>query len=116
MKDTKANPYPDIAGHCPMGCGKSLFIGAGGHVTCSYITCPRPTAVDELLDNPETGHIVTFTSGGNCTDADMLRCLLGAHIATLNGPPVQPGRYRVRGEQGGTKWAWEAAPLAEVDH
>lgn len=38
-----------VAGRCPMGCGSTLFLGAGGHVTCSFVDCPDPAAVDELL-------------------------------------------------------------------
>jgi hypothetical protein len=38
-----------VAGECPMGCGRTLFLGDGGHVTCSLIGCPAPGAVDELL-------------------------------------------------------------------
>src|SRR5690242_8844210 len=49
-----------VQGHCPMGCGETLFLGEGGHVTCSYINCPRPTAVDELLADSETEHIVVI--------------------------------------------------------
>jgi hypothetical protein len=41
-----------IAGKCPMGCGDSLFVGAGGHITCSWIECPNPSAADELGTNP----------------------------------------------------------------
>lgn len=39
----------EITGRCPMGCGATLFLGAGGHVTCSWIECPNPAAADELL-------------------------------------------------------------------
>lgn len=38
-----------VSGECPMGCGRTLFLGNGGHITCSLIGCPRPGAVDELL-------------------------------------------------------------------
>jgi hypothetical protein len=38
-----------VAGECPMGCGRTLFLGNGGHVTCSLLGCPAPCAVDELL-------------------------------------------------------------------
>lgn len=38
-----------VAGRCPMGCGETLFLGLGGHVTCSLIGCPDPCAADRLL-------------------------------------------------------------------
>lgn len=40
---------PLVRGNCP-ACGRaSLFLGAGGHVTCSIIDCPNPSAADEQL-------------------------------------------------------------------
>jgi hypothetical protein len=32
-----------------MGCGETLFIGDGGHVTCSWHACPNPGTADSLL-------------------------------------------------------------------
>lgn len=32
-----------------MGCGNTLFLGAEGHVTCSFIDCPEPDAATRLL-------------------------------------------------------------------
>lgn len=39
-----------VAGQCPMGCGTTLFLGEGGHVTCSFVECSNPGAADELLE------------------------------------------------------------------
>lgn len=39
----------DVQGRCPACRGASLFLGEGGHVTCSRLDCPNPTAADELL-------------------------------------------------------------------
>ena len=40
-----------VQGLCP-ACGKdSLFLGVGGHVTCSRLTCPEPAAADQMLRN-----------------------------------------------------------------
>lgn len=38
-----------VMGNCPMGCGATLFLADGGHVTCSWVDCPNPAAPDELL-------------------------------------------------------------------
>lgn len=38
-----------VAGECPMGCGRTLFLGEGGHVTCSLVGCPDPCAAADLL-------------------------------------------------------------------
>lgn len=54
----------DVVGYCPMGCGETLFLAAGGHVTCSMIGCPNPTAVDDLLGDPMTNHVMTVTKEG----------------------------------------------------
>lgn len=41
--------HPDVAGRCPACRGESLFLGTGGHVTCSRLDCPDPGAADDLL-------------------------------------------------------------------
>lgn len=39
----------DVQGFCP-ACGHGvLMLGDGGHVTCTLIDCPNPSAADELL-------------------------------------------------------------------
>lgn len=35
---------------CPMGCGRTLYIGSGQRITCSLATCPDPAAADSLLE------------------------------------------------------------------
>lgn len=47
-----ATEYPKVAGECPNGCGKTLFLAAGGHVTCSSQVCSVPLAAHDLLRNP----------------------------------------------------------------
>lgn len=103
-----------VTGYCPMGCGRTLFLADGGYVTCSYLHCPRRDAAADLLGDKETEHIVQF-GGGTFTvrhplrerlDDALMACELHEHIASLDGPPVRPGRYRARGA--GAKWSWEA--------
>ena len=38
-----------VQGRCPACHWQTLFLGDGGHVTCSRIDCPNPSAADELL-------------------------------------------------------------------
>lgn len=103
-----------IAGHCPMGCGTTLFAGSGGHITCSHLQCPRPDAVDVILTELETEHIVTLKQHDfsilhplrERLGQELLRCDLHAHLAGLDGPPRQPGRYRARKAVDGG-WTWE---------
>lgn len=46
-----------VAGQCPMGCGETLFLGEGGHVTCSVISCPDPGAADRALTGRAVGEL-----------------------------------------------------------
>jgi len=39
----------DVQGRCPACRAASLFLGAGGHVTCARIDCPHPTLADEQM-------------------------------------------------------------------
>lgn len=48
----RVQTFPDVQGTCP-ACGRrSLFLGEGGHVTCSQSDCPDPSAVDTMLIAP----------------------------------------------------------------
>lgn len=106
-----------LIGYCPMGCGATLFAGEGGHITCSWYLCPRPTAVDDILADREIRHIVdlgdeTFTIRHPLRerlDDAMLTCSLHAYLADLDGPPRKPGRYRAyRAYGAGDTWRFEA--------
>lgn len=39
-----------VAGTCPACGSRSLFLGSGGHVTCSWVDCSAPCAADSLLN------------------------------------------------------------------
>jgi hypothetical protein len=119
------DPYPGrpkVQGHCP-ACGRSsLFLGAGGRVTCAILTCPRPSAVDEILADREVEHVVELTGTGFTVrhplrerlDDALMDCDLHTRIAASAGPPVTPGRYRVR-VPGVGGWVWEPAARWEPD-
>lgn len=107
----------DIEGHCPMGCGKTLFVGVSGRITCGYVQCPRPNAVDKLLADREIEHLVTFDEQGftirhplrERLDEQLMTCDLHKLCASLPGPPPQLGTYRVRSGPTGEPWAtWDA--------
>lgn len=51
---------PEIAGRCPACKGTSLFVGVGGHVTCSRLECPAPFAADDALR--ENGYAIVRTA------------------------------------------------------
>ena len=109
-----------LEAYCPMGCGKTLFVGSGGYITCSYIGCPDPTKVADLLLDPEHEHIVVIADHDFSIKHplrerpdEMLTCDLHEFMSNLSGPPVRPGRYRVRAR--GNVWSsatWE--PLADT--
>lgn len=103
-----------VQGYCPMGCGRTLFLGVGGYVTCSYIQCPKPDAVVDILADRESEHIVIL-SGGTFSikhplrervDGDLFDCLLDRYLRQLDGPPLKPGTYRARRNASGS-WRWE---------
>lgn len=93
-----------LAGYCPMGCGQTLFVAAGGYITCARLTCPRPDAVASLLEDQETDHVVAFGLIGftirhplreRLGDA-LMGCDLHAWCAELPGPLVTSGPVRMR--------------------
>ena len=102
-----------LEAYCPMGCGKTLFVGQGGYITCSYLGCPDPTKVADLLLDPEHEHIVvieasTFSIKHPLRERpdELLACSLHDYMSGLVGPPAALGRYRVRSVDG--RWSsWE---------
>lgn len=51
---------PIVRGRCP-ACGTSgLFLGNGGYVTCSLISCPEPDAASTMLEQPPAAGQQTF--------------------------------------------------------
>lgn len=96
-----------VRGYCPMGCGTTLFVGEGGHVTCSWRGCPDPGAVDKILAERETEHIIHFADDGFDVQhplreriaGELFTCTLHQDLRELGGPPVPPGRYRARRHQ-----------------
>lgn len=92
-----------IAGFCPMGCGESLFVGAEGHVTCGHLSCPNPTAVDDILNDSEIHHIIellpkTFNVRHPLRERlnnELLECNIGDWLVEEGGPPYAVGRYQV---------------------
>jgi hypothetical protein len=102
-----------VAGYCPMGCGPVLALGEGGSVVCASPGCPRPSAVTEMLADPETEHVVMVDSGG-LTVKHPLRERLGDQLLTCRAleylhnpgllPLPPPGRYRVMVHDDGVDW------------
>jgi hypothetical protein len=101
-----------VKGYCPMGCGETLTLGAGGYITCSSLECERPDAVTEILEDRETQHIITlgaieFTIKHPLRerlDDALLKCRLHAELSSADGPPHKPGTYRVNASRPRREW------------
>lgn len=107
---------PPVAGLCPMGCGYSLVLEADPipRVLCANPTCPRPSAVDELLHDGRTDHVVTVHADGvtirhplrERLDEQLDDCTLLYVLTVLQRPPVPDGRYLVPVDDAGRPTAW----------
>lgn len=102
-----------IYGQCPMGCGEYLEVGRYDfEVRCVSPSCPRPTALHELLKAEHLDHLVEVREDGWTTihplkerlDWALAACELDEYIRQFDGPPVIPGRYRVIVENGSHDW------------
>lgn len=102
-----------VQGYCPMGCGQTLILSGSGTIVCNGAHCPRPGAVDELLSDRETEHVVQLGEHGynlvhplrERLDGQLLECTVGTWIgaqAPADLPP--PGRYRAVEPVGDTVW------------
>ncbi|MGW4980938.1 hypothetical protein [Streptomyces mirabilis] len=52
----REQPFQTVQGRCPACANSLLFLGDGGHVTCSLADCPNPSAVDERLHGTHDTH------------------------------------------------------------
>jgi hypothetical protein len=105
-------PTARVQGYCPMGCGTTLFLGKGGHVTCAFIDCPDPTAADAILSDRETERL----------NGELHECRLHEWLSEQGWPPIAPGRYRVTVHEpdgysesrrsGSGSWNWQPLEVA----
>jgi hypothetical protein len=54
-------PHERIETRCPACGNATLFIGAGGHLVCSWLKCPDPgvgTVIDQLKANQVEGRVL----------------------------------------------------------
>jgi hypothetical protein len=92
----------DLAIACP-ACGQHHLVADDlGNVICMNEACDRPTAVHDLLEDPELGHIVAVDREGSFTvrhplnerlQDDLFSCDLLAHLNSLS-LPMPAGVYR----------------------
>jgi uncharacterized protein DUF6085 len=83
-KEAVMRTFKSVRGECPMGCGRTLFLGEGGYVTCSYAFCPDPGAATRLLESPARSRRAT-----EGVEAALDRRLLGdSLIAATVGQPI----------------------------
>lgn len=95
----------NVQGECPMGCGPRLHLNPGtGMIICINKTCPRPTAVSDLLKHPPVHHKVEVDFSGFAIkhplferiEDKLFECDLQRYLADCDGPPASAGVYRVR--------------------
>lgn len=107
----------EIKGYCPMGCGRTLFRGKGGFITCSSLDCADPTAASKILADPETEHIVEISEGGfsiqhplrERINGRLYDCEFHEELRRQPGPPAKPGRYRAIKNTKTLRWDLEKA-------
>jgi hypothetical protein len=103
-------PY-NLPGYCPMGCGETLTLLMGTYL-CKNERCPDRLALNRILDDPETEHIVVLGEESfsikhplrERLDDELLECDLTKFIVSSSGPPEAPGRYRVIDSD--DQWTW----------
>lgn len=122
-----------IKGFCPMGCGETLFV-ENEYITCVRRECPNKEAASQILHDKETEHIVVVYSDffeirhpmrerieGWREGGSLFDCALHEWMKNQYGPPVGPGRYRVREQSDPVSpWFFEpadwTAPSEPPDH
>lgn len=100
------NPHPSVRGRCPACGNRSLFVGAGGWLTCSIDRCPNPTAIADILELVCLHHTVELRPSDFSIEHPMIEklngslhaCPLDRYLHGLSGPPRQLGRYHVLGD------------------
>ena len=73
----------DVRGTCPACANNTLFLGDGGHITCSWIDCPDPAFVDNMLN--EHTQQVGDTTGQIVADLEHARKQINKLIAHFSG-------------------------------
>lgn len=107
-----------VQGFCPMGCGQTLFLGTGGHITCSWANCPDTGALDTIASEPVTEHIVhirakDFTIRHPLRDRvgrNLEECGFHGWLSSLDAPPMPPGTYLVAPAANGWTWTPHRTP------
>lgn len=102
-----------------MGCGPTLFLGAGGHITCNWRHCPDPWALDTIASEPITEHIIhirakDFTIRHPLRDRvgrNLEECTVHEWLSSLKTPPMPPGTYLVTPFADG--WTWKTHPTSQ---
>lgn len=119
-----------VQGRCPMGCGETLFLGEHGYITCSWESCPNPSAASTLLiEHTNDWHDVSLGDEGSFLIAHPIRERIEGSLATCplhadikffieQGMPIAAGVYRVRATSrvgNTTGWQWTQMPDDKPD-
>lgn len=97
-----------LDGYCPRGCGQTLYAeenNLSNRVICLGDSCPDPEAVNKILQDEETQHLVRFVMDAFTVrhplreriDDELMDCPVSVFCSSLPGPPDGVGGlYRVR--------------------
>lgn len=112
----------DVQGFCP-ACGHpTLYVGAGGHLVCSLMGCPKPEAADEVLRHAhetECEHAAsqrqaeTERDGAYRERAHLVALLAAMTDAAVIAPALdldEPGWWIVYLTIGGRQASWHISP------
>ncbi|GGV46017.1 DUF6085 family protein [Streptomyces spectabilis] len=93
--------HPRVQGRCPACRGASLFLGTGGHVTCSRSDCPNPCAADDLLHG--SPDVATLTARLRVATTELARLGEGEEKPARENSFPTPGEWI---------WRWNRATPA----
>ena len=104
--------YPAVQGHCPACQATSLYLGAGGYVTCDRADCPSPDAAAALLAGESAAERQLAELRASCRSltahgfdslsAHWVLELLDSATAEATEPEPQPLTVRYRNWRGET--------------
>lgn len=102
-----------LEGYCPRGCGQTLYaeeMNVSNRIICMGEACDDPVAVNKLLQDSETEHVVRFSLHDFTVrhplreriGDELMDCDAHTECSSLRCPPEgEPGLYRMYRDQDG---------------
>jgi hypothetical protein len=102
--------FPKVAGRCPNCRRESLYLGAGGHVTCSFLGCGAPTLADEVLHDGIEAHAHELRARAESAED---RCLRAARAVDVRDHHARDLMAALTGGGHGLPWWMQATRSLE---